>query len=88
MIGDIVNTAARLESYDKTVLPPDLLENPCRILLGETTAQYVQDHFQLQYVDEVSLKGKVTTTKVYHVIESLNPGEDDGAHHDVGKEIA
>ncbi len=88
VIGDTVNTAARLESYDKTVLPPDPLQNPCRILLGEATAQYVQDHFQLQYVDEVNLKGKVATTKVYHVVKPLNPNEDDEAHHHVGKEIA
>ncbi len=67
VIGDTVNTASRLESYDKDVFPPDPKHAPCRILVGETTARYLGDLFPLEYVTEVQLKGKTETTKVYHV---------------------
>lgn len=68
VIGDTVNTAARLESFDKTVHTPDPKHMPCRILVGETTAEYLDDLFQLEYVAEVQLKGKMETTKMYHVM--------------------
>lgn len=68
VIGDTVNTASRLESFDKTVHTPDPKHAPCRILVGETTAQYLGDLFPLEYVGDVQLKGKTETTKVYHVM--------------------
>ncbi len=70
VVGDTVNTAARLESYDKTVHTPDPKHMPCRILVGETTAQYLDDLFAFEYVAEVQLKGKTETTKVYHVMQT------------------
>jgi adenylate cyclase len=63
-IGDTINTASRLESYDKE-LAKDVL---CRILIGESTWRYVADHFDTEKVGEVTLKGKRDKIGVYRVI--------------------
>lgn len=68
VLGDTVNTAARLESYAKETFTPESMDSPCRILIGATTWQYVQQHFQTQYMGEVRLKGKERTTLVYRVV--------------------
>jgi adenylate cyclase len=68
VIGDTVNTASRLESFDKHILTPEPLTKPCRILVGETTAKYLGQHFQLEHVDEVTLKGKEEKVTVYQVV--------------------
>ena len=67
VIGDTVNTASRLESFDKTVFPPDE-KNPCRILIGESTRNYVSALYETQVVGEFQLKGKDEYSKIYQVI--------------------
>ena len=67
VVGDTVNTASRLESFDKDVLVPDAVSRYCRILVGETTARYLSEQFQMQRVGEVSLKGKDEKVTIYHV---------------------
>jgi adenylate cyclase len=67
VVGDTVNTASRLESFDKDVLVPDAVSRYCRILVGETTARYLSEQFQVQRVGEVSLKGKDEQVTIYHV---------------------
>lgn len=67
IIGDTVNTASRLESYDKEGFKPDVIYNPCRILIGETTQRYLNDQFITQQVGRVSLKGKDQEINVYRV---------------------
>jgi adenylate cyclase len=67
VIGDTVNTASRLESFDKTISPPDE-KNPCRILIGESTRDYVSDIYETQVVGEFQLKGKDEYSKIYQVI--------------------
>jgi adenylate cyclase len=62
-IGDSVNIAARLESYDKT-LSSDL----CRILINEETYQYIKDRFPTQFIANVSLKGRGRPTQIYQVL--------------------
>lgn len=57
VIGDTVNTASRLESYDKTVVPPTL-EHPCRVLIGHSTHNYVCANYQTEIVGECLVKGK------------------------------
>lgn len=64
VIGDTVNTAARLESFDKHYFP----EHCCRILVGETTWRYVNDEFRTERVGEVNLKGKDRKILVYRVL--------------------
>lgn len=64
VLGDTVNTASRLESFDKNIDR----NNPCRILIGESTLQYIGEQFQVESVGEVSLKGKHTTIAIYRVL--------------------
>jgi adenylate cyclase len=66
--GDTVNTASRLESFAKESFVPDFLRDPCRILIGETTLQYLDDRFETQWVGEVRLKGKEEEVSVYRVV--------------------
>ena len=67
VIGDTVNTASRLESYDKTVVPPTL-EHPCRVLIGHSTHNYVCANYQTEIVGECLVKGKTDLLKIYNVI--------------------
>ncbi|MCP4691392.1 MAG: CHASE2 domain-containing protein, partial [Desulfobacterales bacterium] len=63
-LGDTVNIASRLESYDKSLAR----EAPCRILIGESTLRYLDDRFKTRPIGEVSLKGKDEKIRVYRVI--------------------
>ncbi len=67
VIGDTVNTASRLESFDKEgiALPRD---RPCRILIGETTLRYLSHQFETQEIGEVHLKGKDEKVRIYTVV--------------------
>lgn len=65
-VGDTVNTAARLESYDKKSA-----ENNCwRILIGDNTKHYLDSRFQVEFVGEVLLKGKDKRTAIYQVLDA------------------
>lgn len=66
-LGDSVNVAARLESYDKT-----LVEGICRILIDEETYRYIKDIFPVKFIGEVTLKGRRRPTKVYQVLRFPN----------------
>ncbi len=67
VIGDTVNIAARLESFDKGSFIPDLDKNPCRILVGESTARLLSSDFMIDCVGEVSIKGKAEKIRIYHI---------------------
>ncbi|GAB4355149.1 MAG: adenylate/guanylate cyclase domain-containing protein [Methylohalobius crimeensis] len=64
VIGDTVNTAARLESFNKNFFP----ECGWRILVGESTWGYVAHHFETEPVGAVSLKGKDKKITIYRVL--------------------
>jgi len=68
-IGDTVNVAARLESYDKEVGKDTL----CRILIGDATLRYVYGRFQTESIGEVRLKGKDEGIIVYRVLGEGTP---------------
>ena len=65
-VGDAVNTAARLESYDKNLAG----DTPWRILIGEPTLQYLNNQFNVQMIGKTDLKGKNETINIYRVFSS------------------
>ncbi len=69
-LGDTVNVAARLESYDKT-----FGIGLCRILISETTYQYTQGQFPTTCIGTVQLRGREQPLRVYqvHVGDTLEP---------------
>jgi adenylate cyclase len=69
VIGDTVNVASRLESFDKELFFPLRLDGrPCRILIGEATLRRLRERFLTERVGEVSLKGKEERIHVYRVL--------------------
>ncbi len=63
-IGDTVNIASRLESFDKEVGKEFL----CRILIGDSTYRYLGDSFLTEKIGEVYLKGKDEPTVIHRVL--------------------
>lgn len=61
VMGDAVNLASRLEAATKGL--------GVGILASEKTYQRVRDIIETRYVDEISVKGKAETIRVYEVIE-------------------
>jgi len=68
VVGDSVNTASRLEQFDKGFFAPDPDVNPCRILIGETTLRYLGNRFETDRVGDFALRGKEHKVGVYRVI--------------------
>jgi adenylate cyclase len=69
VLGDTVNTASRLESFDKSISTDD----PCRILISQTTLDCLGDKFETECVGEVSLKGKEVKVTIYSIIGPKQP---------------
>ncbi len=66
-VGDTVNIAARLESFDKTQFSGTDHFTNCRILISESTWKLVNAAFATEAVGKLPLKGKQETIGVYHV---------------------
>ena len=64
VLGDTVNTAARLESFNKEIDA----DNPCRILIGQSTLEYLTPQFKTEIVGEEALKGKHEKVTIHRVI--------------------
>jgi len=84
VIGDTVNTASRLEGFDKELFAPDWLSSPCRIIIGEATLCRLGDQFEAQRVGEVSLKGKDQKITVYCVSGRVDYNSGDVIREDSG----
>jgi adenylate cyclase len=56
-VGDTVNAAARLESLDREFVAESPGRRPCRILVSDSTAQYLDSRFHLERLGEVTVKG-------------------------------
>ncbi len=65
--GDTVNIAARLEAFDKQQFTPDFFKQPCRILTGGKTVEYLEDHFLLEAIGNIELRGKKEKVDIYRV---------------------
>ena len=76
--GDTVNTAARLESFEKEGFVPDHLTSPCRILIGQRTLDLVADAFATELVGEARLKGKQQDIRIYRVLGRKDDGPGEG----------
>lgn len=72
VLGDTVNTAARLESFDKTLDA----ENACRILIGDPTLHRLNEHYQTESVGTVQLKGKAELVSI-HLVHGYSEKEPD-----------
>jgi adenylate cyclase len=64
-LGDTVNVASRLESYDKS-----LNCGLCRILISEETYQHIKDKFPTKFIGSIQLKGRDNFTQIYQVLSS------------------
>lgn len=73
--GDTVNTAARLEAFDKYKFTPDYFNQPCRILIGGKTVEYLANQFQLEAMGNVELRGKKEKVNVFRVTGKVNKPE-------------
>jgi adenylate cyclase len=65
VLGDTVNIASRLESFEKDA--HHCPGSSCRVLIGETTFRCLDNHFQVVGVGQVYLKGKAQGIAVYRV---------------------
>jgi len=74
-IGDSVNTAARLESFEKDLVDPYFAKSPCRILIGESTLRQIGDRYVAKRIGEVSVKGKDQKVIVYRVLGRKDAAE-------------
>ncbi|MBZ0106713.1 MAG: adenylate/guanylate cyclase domain-containing protein [Sulfuricella denitrificans] len=66
VIGDTVNVASRLESYDKDFAA----ERTCRILTGENTLHLLSDGYLTETVGAVTLKGRNEKIPIHQVIST------------------
>ncbi len=71
-IGDTVNTASRLESFDKDVGRDAV----CRILIGSTTLDLLGSRFLTVKIGEASLKGKDERITIHRVLGEKSSGTD------------
>jgi adenylate cyclase len=68
VIGDVVNTASRLEGFAKHSFIPQASRNPFRVLIGESTYRCVNNYFEIEKLGELNLKGKDEAVMVYQVL--------------------
>ncbi len=68
VLGDSVNLGSRLEGANKFY--------GSRILISETTAELVRDHFVLRQLDVLRVKGKLKPLAVYELLREGAPDPD------------
>jgi adenylate cyclase len=76
VIGDVVNTASRLESYDKTFADPDKLANRCRILIGAPTHDLLGKKFESKEIGLLEVKGKANKVPVFQILGERGDASD------------
>jgi len=68
VIGDTVNTAARLEAAAKNLQRGEGQLRDCRIVVGESTWGRLKDGFQGEPIGALSLKGKAEEIKAFRLL--------------------
>ena len=68
VLGDTVNTAARLESAGKEATGPGMPQSPCIILVGQTTFERLHGRYRTIPLGAMTLKGKADKISVHRVI--------------------
>jgi adenylate cyclase len=68
VVGDTVNTASRLETFNRDLADGEPGEVCCRILIGDTTYKLLDGQFRTQLVGVSSLKGKAEKVTIYRVL--------------------
>ena len=63
-LGDTVNVAARLESFDKTLAQEDI----CRILISQSCLDYLEDGYEMEHIGLLQLHGKNVNVSVYRIL--------------------
>jgi len=63
-IGDVINTAARLESYGKEI-DEKFIDPYCQIMVAASTVEQLPDEFYLDLVGTLQLKGKSQGVDVF-----------------------
>jgi len=66
LLGDVVNTAARLEALARTVEPAP--GSPCRILVAQSTWERVARIVTARPIGAIALKGKEDLVEVYQIL--------------------
>jgi class 3 adenylate cyclase len=66
LLGDVVNTAARLEGLARTVEPAP--GSPCRVVVAQSTWERVAGTVEGRPIGPVALKGKEQTVMAYQII--------------------
>jgi len=73
-IGDVINTAARLEGYGKEI-PEHFLDPYCQIMVAASTVEQIAgvpeaDEFNFEHVGKLQLKGKSQGVEVFALMNS------------------
>jgi adenylate cyclase len=67
VVGDTVNIASRLESFEKELRDPDIAALGCRILIDQATCDSLDSRFQTRYVKTAELTG-IHPVRIHGVI--------------------
>jgi adenylate cyclase len=67
-VGNTVNTASRLESFDKEPFELEPEQSTIRVLVGQATADLIDGHFVLRCLGDHVLKGKGEAVRIHRVL--------------------
>ena len=81
-VGDAINTAARLETFDKESFASDPEARVSRVLIGGETFDRLDTAFETEFLGEHALSGKSETTRIYRV---LGASKDESVKHEGGE---